>query len=364
MDKDKHLQPRDYDRIISDSMMEPDYNISAYLESKFTYHYPANVNFMQGIEAAFDREEGSAKYDNVKLTIAANNGGVSDDRLDKLKLIAMWGEGKKQQIMTAEAKAKLDHLNQNYKQLVMVLHEAESAPDFKRMFVIDPAICGLQQGNMTLSVYGDKAHRFNISNKSEVDESGIVHEASAKYYISELIFLLSESSVIKTSEIQDFLEYHYQNADDKEGLINFITFDLWDHAGGKVPAHRKEQIMQWTARERHQNRTKPTGLRSVHDASQLNLIFDRLLMRKIVRSGDRIKFTAMFTDKPMDAVYWNIEIRGAKSGLFDLMQRITGKQMTAAMLKLRYRANDTIHDNWKDKDGKPSKLIDEILTGI
>ena len=71
----------------------------------------------------------------------------------------------------------------------------------------------------------------------------------------------------------------------------------------------------------------------------------------------------LFTDKFIDKVYWDSTILGAKVGLFDLMERITGEKMTASILKLRYGATD-IHDKWRDKNGNPTKLIDKIMEEV
>ncbi len=111
------------------------------------------------------------------------------------------------------------------------------------------------------------------------------------------------------------------------------------------------------------NSTQPEGLHTSYNVEKLNLIFDRLKTKKIVKSGDRLKFTALF-DMPIGEVYWNKDIRGAQAGLFDLMERITGDQVTSAMIKPHFHADVPIHDKWKDKTGKPSKLIDEIMKGI
>ena len=134
--------------------------------------------------------------------------------------------------------------------------------------------------------------------------------------------------------------------------------------------HIVKQIIQFfndsekTENEIQESNINSVGLQSIYDAVKLDVIFNRLQAKKIVKSCDRAKFVAMFTDGWIDKVYWNDEIRGAKSGLFDLLQRITGQQLTASELKLRFRADVSIHDNWKDKNDKPSKLIDQILKGI
>lgn len=111
--------------------------------------------------------------------------------------------------------------------------------------------------------------------------------------------------------------------------------------------------------------TSPERLPSVYDADKLNKIFNRLQARKIVRSGDRENFLALFTDKFIDKVYWNEKIHGAQAGLFDLMQRITGENITLEMLKPRFRAyNKPIHGQWKNKIDKPTKFIDKIMKEI
>lgn len=119
-----------------------------------------------------------------------------------------------------------------------------------------------------------------------------------------------------------------------------------------------------TESEIQQINFNPQGLQSIYNTDKLDVIFKRLHAKKIVKSCDKAKFVAMFTDRWIDKVYWNNEIRGAKAGLFDLLQRITGQKFTASELKLRFHANVDIHDNWKDKNDKPSKLIDQLLYGL
>lgn len=145
-----------------------------------------------------------------------------------------------------------------------------------------------------------------------------------------------------------------QHDKSKTKLINQYHVEFIQNLINKMEADKKMKI---------NISTPPEGLKSIYDAELLNLIFDRLQAKKIVTSGDRTNFLALLTDKPIGTVYWN-PIHGAKSGLFDLMQRITGANITAAMLKLRFYSNIDIHDNWKDKTGKHSKLIDKIMEGI
>lgn len=135
----------------------------------------------------------------------------------------------------------------------------------------------------------------------------------------------------------------------------------------KITAEYLQNLIEYLELQKSRNPNisiPPEGLKSIYDAEKLNLIFDRLHKLRIVESGDRTEFLALFTDKPIGLVYWNNRIYGAQAGLFDLMARITGKEMRAAELKLRFRADVLIHDKSKDKAGKPSKLIDKIMEGI
>lgn len=109
--------------------------------------------------------------------------------------------------------------------------------------------------------------------------------------------------------------------------------------------------------------TQPEGLPCLPlYAGKLKEIFNQLRKKKIVRSNDSDKFTALFNSNFVERVYWEHSIRGAKAGLFDLIERLTGKAITAKELKLYFRAD--VHDNWRDKAGSQTKLIDEILKDL
>jgi hypothetical protein len=261
MNKGKHLHPKDYDQIIANCMGEPDFNITEYLESQFSEHSQVNNNFMQGIEEAFDKEESNPIYDNIKMVIQANNGQVSDPRIDKLKIIAIWGENKKQSIELEHNIKILKQAKKGLSKIEKGLYELENQPDFKSMFVIDPTPCEVKKGESYTSVcIIEKQHRFNISNRQTVDESGIIiRDNYFRYYISELILLLSER--LKASEISDFLNYHYSQSTNKASLLNFICCDLWDYFSEPIKDHRKEAILQWADKiSTQKDSTQPEGL--------------------------------------------------------------------------------------------------------
>lgn len=114
--------------------------------------------------------------------------------------------------------------------------------------------------------------------------------------------------------------------------------------------------------DRSENQT--TGLKSIYDENKLIKIFNKLMKANLVREVDKNTFLLIFTDHPKGFVFWKTAPTGAKAALFDLIKRITSEEITASKLKLFFRANMSIRDNWKDKGGKSSKLIDELLTGI
>lgn len=113
------------------------------------------------------------------------------------------------------------------------------------MFTVDPTPCTAKNGESLSSTYDTKKqHPFNIGNRQTFDTSGhIVADGDFRHYISEVYFLLSE--ILNTSKIPDFLNYHYQNATDKTGLIDFISFDLWDYYPEPINEQRKQVISQW-----------------------------------------------------------------------------------------------------------------------
>lgn len=110
---------------------------------------------------------------------------------------------------------------------------------------------------------------------------------------------------------------------------------------------------------------------------QLGEIFDNLVSRKIALKEDKTNFLSLFID-PIDLVYgnkttsqsvkglvcWNETVRGAKAGLFDLVERITRNKYSASQLKEYFKVKGSLHDNWRDKYGCKTRLIDKVLSGI
>lgn len=123
----------------------------------------------------------------------------------------------------------------------------------KNMFVVDPTICSFKNGESVKSVFGDKAHRFNISNKDTKDEiSGNIIEGKDRFLISEIIYRLSDpektTGGIMPGEIKEFLNYHYQRATNKNGLITFMKSDIWvifNKQMSAISPEGKNEILDW-----------------------------------------------------------------------------------------------------------------------
>jgi len=106
------------------------------------------------------------------------------------------------------------------------------------------------------------------------------------------------------------------------------------------------------------------GLASSYDQDQLSKIFDNLILRNVTKADDKILFLSFFKDKQKGRVFWNSKIHGAKAGLFDLMERITGKSILESELRNYFEAGESIHRKWRDKTGANTRLIDKITDGI
>jgi len=104
------------------------------------------------------------------------------------------------------------------------------------------------------------------------------------------------------------------------------------------------------------------ALETKFTSPQLLHIFNILKSKKIVGTRDREPFLGIFSNYS-GLVHWNEDAeRGAKAGLFDLMERLTGINQRASVLKKYFECNSQIHDNWKGK--KKSRLIDEIMEDV
>lgn len=368
MNKGKHLNPKDYDQIIAACMVEPDYNITEYLETQFSEHSPENANFMQCLEDAFDREERNSKYNNIKIAIAVNKGQVSDPRIDKLKIIAKWGELKKQIIELERDREILKRSKQNLSKIEKRLFEIENEPDFWNMFVVDPTPCEIRKGESFTSVFGiEKKHRFNIGNRQTVDESGvIIKDNYFRYYISELIILLSEQ--LKTSEISDFLNYHYQNANDKTGLINFISFDLWDYISeSDIKPKRLNEINNWIEGVSHKQETstKPEGIKCIEGINPVDLkfIFSKLMENgKLHKSVTETNFIATFQGGALPYGWMPLDWKGNNTELARLFYLLIGEKGKPALVNSLFIAKR--YDSTQAKRGeKVNRFIDPLIIG-
>ena len=117
-----------------------------------------------------------------------------------------------------------------------------------------------------------------------------------------------------------------------------------------------------------QNKEQPieeNTLKTDFKEPQLSKIFDNLVSKKVTASKDKTTFLSFFTIQTKGLVYWNSKVFGAKAGLFDLMERITGnEEITESELKLYFKTDEPIHRNWKDKNGKKTGLINKIMQDI
>lgn len=105
------------------------------------------------------------------------------------------------------------------------------------------------------------------------------------------------------------------------------------------------------------------GLKSIYGPDKLSIIFERLVSKGACRRSMKQNFLSIFNDSPSGLVQWNPNI--TRKGLFDLMQRITDKELKTPEIK-KYFVSDNpqkpIHGNWKED--KPGLFADEILKDL
>jgi hypothetical protein len=124
-----------------------------------------------------------------------------------------------------------------------------------------------------------------------------------------------------------------------------------------------ESYFEWLDKKINKRTNQIAGLKCLSQitTAKLKVIFNNLKLENVVTSADEEKFLAIFTKDFIGKVSWNNKINGAKSGLFDLMERVTGNAMKASQLKNYFEA-EKIHDNMRVE--QPGKLIDRIMKGI
>jgi len=173
---------------------------------------------------------------------------------------------------------------------------------FKELFTVDPIPRTEKVKDSIVSNFNyEKQHRFNISN-GQVTENGIVvEERNIRGYLQEVAFLFYDT--LKASEIPDFLDYHYNNAKDKAGLLSFIKFDLWElwplTKNEQTNDHRKSIVSEWLqAQKPPQQKKEPLSLEAIfQDKEQLDKLVELLVSNKFV---ELIKTGPQWTGQPVE----------------------------------------------------------------
>ncbi len=117
--------------------------------------------------------------------------------------------------------------------------------NFREMFVVDQQIPKHKNGDHhTEDLITEKLHPFNITNLQS-EEDGVIHDVKEHYYTSEVQKQLFLS--LKPSEIGLFLSYHFKYAKDKDALLRFIKYDIWDwyHELFSITTNREAAVKDW-----------------------------------------------------------------------------------------------------------------------
>lgn len=189
--------------------------------------------------------------------------------------------------------------------------------------------------------------------------------------------------MVKLEEYKDPYHWgHFKNDPDSE----FILTPFVDSIEGEISVIRKQMgldqssVMQGDivtqssdSGNTRLDKTPPVneqeqiygGLPSNYSEEQLRKIFDGFIAKEIVKIGDRSKFVSFFTATPQQGkVYWNDSIRPAKAALYSLMETITEKKFVPSVLQRYFNTETPIIRKWRDKNGKASTLVSDILLGI
>jgi hypothetical protein len=119
--------------------------------------------------------------------------------------------------------------------------------EFKTRFLVDPSPCMIKVDESITSDFTiKKQHPFNIGNKQIIENGEITSEGKIYSYLNEVLFLFIDGLI--PSKIEQFLNYHLDNATNKDGLISFIKYDIWDLLSNPpmiLKPNRKEIILRW-----------------------------------------------------------------------------------------------------------------------
>ncbi len=110
------------------------------------------------------------------------------------------------------------------------------------------------------------------------------------------------------------------------------------------------------------------SLPCVIDKEMLPLIFDELVLKKIVKKGDKSKFLSFFSGTFQGKVEWNDKdnIWGVKAAVFGLMDYITGRENNVTVIKEFFyaKSGDPIISRWQDNFKGRTNLISNILSKL
>ncbi len=158
---------------------------------------------------------------------------------------------------------------------------------FKELFTVDPIPATIKTGDtLSSNLKHEKQHKFNISNGQLIENGIVVDERKTENYLQEVTFLFYDT--LKASEIPYFLDYHYNNAKDKAGLLSFIKYDLWERwpltKNEPTNDHRKSIVSEWLqAQKPPQQKKEPLSLESIFsDNKQLTKLVNLLIEKGFV----------------------------------------------------------------------------------
>lgn len=185
-------------------------------------------------------------------------------------------------------------------------------------------------------------------------------------YKDDILLSKNHSEEIEGTQVQlDELNKIIKLSNEYRTLINEVFPDLESEAANNetLKNERKKRI-----EEKRKQGEKPLYA-TKYTPDQLGKIFDGLVKMKITKEGDKGKFLSIFSGEKIDKVYWDSSIRGAKTALFDLMERLIGEQMKKTdLLNIFDTQLDNNNRNTIKNDGevisKPTKLINSIFKGI
>ncbi len=101
-------------------------------------------------------------------------------------------------------------------------------------------------------------HPYNLTNKDIYNQRGEVHRYTEfQYYISSFAYRLQSSQFQLPNELKKFIDYHFENSEDKDGFLDVLEYSVLDYDFIKNRTQKVELIKDWIKGKKSESKNKP-----------------------------------------------------------------------------------------------------------